>query len=99
MILLSGLLLFITQFFFVLLKAYQQRNVGGLHWESVLPTSLLMATFEFLAVGTLAVNSVEIYHTTKDVIDVGILIAMMGLGGGLGALSGMYLHSKKYTGR
>ena len=78
-ILYAGLAMFI----FVLLKATQQRNVAFLHYGPVLPTSVLMAVTEVFVIASV----VRIGYDPALVLSVGI-------GGGLGAILGMYLHNR-----
>ena len=73
----------LAMFVFVFLKAFQQRNVAFLHYAPVVPTSLLMA-------------GVEIY-VIASVVRLGYdwtLVVSVGLGGGVGALLAMSLHSR-----
>lgn len=73
----------VAMFFFVALKAAQQRNVAFLHYWPVLPTSLLMAITEVYVISV--------------VVKVGydpLVVAAIGTGAGLGAMVAMYLHSR-----
>lgn len=75
-----------ANFAFIFLKAFQQRNVAHLNWFPVLPTSFLMAVAEVVVIGSVA----------KAAIDGSIWgpVVALSLGGGLGCLCSMYVHSR-----
>lgn len=80
-------------FVFVFLKAFQQRNVMGMHYEWIMPISYAMATTEVFVISIVAIKAVN-YTTVVELI---WLAASVGTGGGFGALAGMYLHKKHVT--
>lgn len=72
----------LASFVFVFLKAFQQRNVTGLHYRPVVPISILMAATEVYVIAT--------------VVRVGYdpaLVLGVGCGAGTGAMAAMYLHN------
>lgn len=75
---------------FVFVKAFQQRNVAFLHYKWVMPTSLLMSCTEVVVIGYVAIQAV----TVSSILLLWPLVLAMGIGGGVGALAGMYLHHK-----
>ena len=79
------IILFITTFLAVALKAFQQLNVVGGHYSLIFPVSFLMAAMEVVIVLTLI--KTPSYWA----------ILPMGLGGSLGAMLSMYLH-RRYVG-
>lgn len=80
------LVLFAAQFVFVGLKSVQQLNVTGGHYWWVPPTSMAMATCEVLVVWRIA--------QAGQASDLWSAIAVLGMAGGLGAIVGMFVHSK-----
>lgn len=78
----SFVLLLSANFVLVFFKAVQQRNVVGDYYLWVVPTSFAMAYSEVAII----LNIVEIQSYWAGL--------PMGLGGGTGALLGMYLHRK-----
>ncbi len=71
---------------YVLLRAFQQRNVAFLNYSWVIPTSYLMAVVDVFIVAFIA-------HSGWSV---GI-VAANGTGATLGCLSAMWLHKKWVT--
>jgi len=76
------ILSFFANFVFIFLKAFQQLNVMHSKYLWVVPLSLCMATAELFVI--------------VKVIEVGFgwIVVPVGLGGGLGAMLGMYLHQR-----
>lgn len=74
------LLAFASAFLFVLLKSFQQLNVSSGQYLWVLPTSLLMAVCEVYVTWQAATRGW------------GWIVFPIGLGSGLGAMTGMWLH-------
>ncbi len=70
-------------FVYVLLRAFQQRNVAFLNYGWVIPTSYLMAVIDVFIVAFIA-------HAGWSL---GIVVAN-GTGASLGALSAMWLHKR-----
>ena len=83
----------VAYFFFVFLKAFQQRNVMGLHYNFILPISYLMAATEVFVISIVAIKAVN-YESTHELL---ALAFSVGTGGGLGALAGMYIHNRHVT--
>jgi hypothetical protein len=79
------LLLAASQFTFVFLKAFQQRNVAFDNFIAVIPVSVLMAAIEVFVVVKVASTG---WHP-------GIVLAI-GLSAGVGAVSAMLLHRKMF---
>lgn len=75
--------LFLASFVFIFLKAFQQRNVAFDHSKWVLPTSLGMAFVEVFVVAAIAREGFGL-----------MLVGVVGLGSGLGALAAMYVHKR-----
>lgn len=81
---------FVANFVFVFFKAFQQRNVAFMHYKWVMPISLLMAFTELYVISAVALRVINADHY----LDMWPLILAVALGGGLGALSSMYLHNR-----
>lgn len=73
---------------FVFLKAFQQRNVAFGNYFWVMPTSMAMAATEVLVVASVARFGWDFR-----------LVAAIGLGAGLGAITAMYLHERFVRGK
>lgn len=73
----------LAMFVYVFLKAFQQRNVVGLHYAPILPISWFMAAAEIYLIAV--------------VVRVGfdpLLVFAVGTGSGLGAMVAMAVHSR-----
>ena len=84
------LIIFGTNFLFVFIKAFQQRNVTWMKYRPVLPSSFSMT-----------VTQVYIWHTVSvrtmagaSFIELWPLIITMTIAAWLGTISGMYLHDR-----
>lgn len=77
------LLLFFASYVFIFVKAFQQRNVMGLHYPWVLPSSIVMAFVEVYVIAMVAAKGYGL-----------AIVLSVGLGAGLGALSSMWIHQK-----
>ena len=77
------IVIFVCNFFFILLKSFQQQNVIFRKRLWVIPTSYLMAFMETYVIAYVAITGFSL-HT----------VIAIGTGSGLGCLSGMYLHLK-----
>jgi hypothetical protein len=77
---LQALMLFLANFIFIGLKAWQQRNVAFLKYGSVFVVSNLMAVVEVFVIFYVAKIGPS-FHT----------ILPIGIGGALGCLTAMYL--------
>lgn len=76
----AGIKIFAASFVLIFLKAFQQQSVVGGYYAWVTPVSMMMA----LAECTIIVEVASIQTLWAAV--------PMGLGGGLGAMLGMYIH-------
>ena len=74
---------FVANFAFIFLKAFQQRNVIHNNYGWVIVTSLSMALFEVYVVASIAKHGVDLW-----------LVLALGLGGGTGCLAAMLLHNR-----
>ena len=75
-------------FIFVFFKAFQQRNVMGLHYKWILPISYLMSAAELFVIAMVARQAVQGWAYVLP------MIAGVGTGGGTGAILSMWLHHK-----
>ena len=76
---------FLASFLFIFLRAFQQKNVQHNNYWLVIPTSFLMALCEVYVIANIA----------KQGYGMGIVFAI-GLGGGLGCISSMWVHNHLY---
>jgi hypothetical protein len=76
------LMAFLASFCFVCLKAFQQLSVSGKHYKLIVPVSLMMASLEVWTVTVISKHGF------------GLLVLCIGLGAGLGAMLGMYIHDR-----
>lgn len=75
--------IFLANFGFIFLKAFQQLNVTKGHYGWVLPTSMTMALAEVFVIFSVASEG----FTPTTVLS-------CGLGGGLGAMLSMFIHKR-----
>ena len=84
--------LFLANFIYIALKAFQQKNVMHDQYKLMVPTSCSMAICEFFITGTIATIAISgngFIHTAVNVLSIG-------LGGGLGSvLATLYHHRIK----
>lgn len=73
---------FLVSCLYIFVKAFQQQNVTHLEYKWVLPTSMVMASCEVTMIGLVAWN--QTYW----------MILPIGLGGGIGCMTSMYIHNK-----
>lgn len=85
---LTWLSMFVAQYIFVALKAFQQRNVAFNNYATVVPISVLMSASEVYVIAQVA-------HLGLQPATI-VAILATGLGGGLGALSAMRLHNAMF---
>lgn len=83
----STFLLFVANFVFIFLKAFQQRNVTSMHYLPVIPTSFLMALTEVYVVATIAIQAMTSQLGVEEIVAIA-------LGGGLGCMASMWCHNK-----
>ena len=76
---------FIASFAFIFLRAFQQRNVAFDNYVWIVPTSLLMASTEFVVISNIAQQ--QGYYNIW-------LVATTGMGGGGGSLLAAIIHKK-----
>lgn len=79
------LLAFLSSFFYIGLKSWQQGNIAERKYWWILPTSLCMALLEIYTVSLMSKQGL------------GILVLVIGTGGGLGSICATYLHHKLLT--
>lgn len=77
----------VAQFFFVFLKAFQQRNVAWASFPWIPPTSYAIAGFEVMVIWNIAQSGLGWNQYW-------ILVFAMGTGGLSGALLATYLHKR-----
>lgn len=73
----------LAMFLFVGLKAFQQRNVGGLHYWPIVPISVLMVASEAYVIVAIASRGWDL-----------VFILVVGSAAGLGSIIAMYLHTR-----
>ncbi len=79
--------LFAANLVFIFLKAYQQRNVAGLHYWPVIPVSLLLAATEVYMIVVVAGLGIDGNLEWDHIL-------ALALGGGIGCCISMYAHDK-----
>lgn len=86
----SELIAGVSYFVFVFFKALQQRNVAFMHYKYVMPVSYCMSTTELLVISVVALKAVS----AESPLDMLPMVLTVGTGGGLGAITAMYLHNR-----
>lgn len=76
-------IMFGASYVYVFLRAMQQRNVAFDNYGWVLPVSVCMASVDVFVIATIASNGFHIW-----------IVAMNGIGGGLGSICAMYIHRR-----
>lgn len=79
----------VAYFVYVFFKAFQQKNVAFNHYKWVMPISYGMAFMEVLVISLVAFQASK--GITPDLIWFAVAI---GSGGGLGALTAMWIHNR-----
>lgn len=79
----------VAYFVYVFFKAFQQKNVAFDHYKWVMPISYGMAFMEVLVISLVAFQASK--GITPDLIWFAVAI---GSGGGLGALTAMWIHNR-----
>lgn len=79
----------VAYFVYVFFKAFQQKNVAFDHYKWVMPISYGMAFMEVLVISLVAFQASK--GITPDLIWFAVAI---GTGGGLGALTAMWIHNR-----
>jgi FtsH-binding integral membrane protein len=82
--------LFIANFAYIFLKAFQQKNIQHDNYPLIMPTSLGMACCEYFIMGTIALVAVGGHSLAQTVLN----IAAIGTGAGLGAMCAMYKYNQ-----
>lgn len=90
----SYVILSVTNFLYIFLKAFQQRNVAFLHYGWAALTNFLLVLTEVVIIGNIA--SVFI---GGDLYSIMYSVLALGIGGGSGCIMSMYIHSKYLTRR
>ncbi len=83
--------LFATNFLYIALKAFQQKNVMHDKYMAMIPTSCAMAVCEYFITGTIATIAVV---NSNTFVETAINVASIGLGGGLGSVLATYQHNR-----
>jgi hypothetical protein len=76
------LLAFLSSFFYIGLKSWQQGNISERKYCWILPTSLCMAVLEVYTVSLMSKQGL------------GVLVFVIGTGGGLGSICATYIHNR-----
>ncbi|KKK82291.1 hypothetical protein LCGC14_2804860 [marine sediment metagenome] len=90
----------LSWFIFVFVKAFQQRNVNFLNYWWVPPFSYLMAITQVLVIGVVSVraNKGAALDSPNEIwlffLDVWPLVFVIGTAGWLGSTLAMFLHNK-----
>lgn len=77
--------LFVASYVNIFLRAFQQRNVAYNHYLAVMPISLCMAAVEVFTIAVVAASGFDLSY-----------VISVGLGGGLGCISSMYVHNRMF---
>ncbi len=94
------LIVFVSWFIFVFVKAFQQRNVNFLNYVWVPPFSYLMAATQVFVIGVVSVKtnngaSFESPHETwLFFLNMWPIVFTVGTAGWLGSILAMYLHNR-----
>ncbi len=84
------LIIFVTNFLFVFIKAFQQRNVTWLKYRPVLPSSFSMTVTQVYIWHAVSVRTIA----GASFLEMWPLIITMTIAAWLGTISGMYLHDR-----
>lgn len=87
---LGPLILLASNFVYIFLKAYQQKNVMHSDYMAMVPTSFAMAFTEYMTVGIVAASFIQ-----DGVIGAALSILALGIGGASGGCLGVYLNDKR----
>jgi len=79
----------IAYFVFVFFKAFQVRNVAGLHYKPILPISYALAGTEVFVYALITFSVIKAGGLSWDLL---WYVFAVGTGGGLGSMCGMKLH-------
>ena len=79
------ILMFLANFVFIFLKAFQQRNIGGAHYAAIIPTSGMLALTEVYIIAQIAMRGFELP-----------VVLALGLAGGLGSLAAVWAHLRLF---
>ena len=94
------IVVFLSWFIFVFVKAFQQRNVNFLNYWWVPPFSYLMAITQVFVIGVVSVKanngaSLETPHEMwLFILSVWPIVLVIGTAGWLGSTLAMYLHNR-----
>ena len=78
---------------FVFFKAFQQRNVMGMHYKLTIAVSYFMAMTEVFVLSIVAVSAVEAVKT-GDITRMAAIAVALGTFGAIGAVTGMWTHHR-----
>ena len=65
----------------------------GLHYQLIMPISYAMAATEVFVISVVAIKATQY----EEIAELVFLALVVGTGGGLGALAGMYIHNNHVT--
>jgi len=84
------LIIFATNFAYIFLKAFQQRNVTWMKYSPIMPTSLSMAITQVYIWRVVALRT----NAGDSFLQMWPIILALALAGWLGCISAMYLHKR-----
>ena len=84
------LIIFGTNFIYIFVKAFQQRNVTWLKYSPVFPTSLSMAVTQVYIWRVVAMRT----NAGDSFLQMWPIILVLAFAGGFGCISAMYLHKR-----
>ena len=84
------IIIFLANFLFVAVKAFQQRNVTWLKYSPVLPTSISMAITQVYIWRVVALRT----NAGDSFLQMWPIIGALALSAWLGCISAMYLHER-----
>lgn len=81
-----------ANFCYIFLKAWQQRNVAHLHYGWAMATNFFLVLTEVFVMGSIALAAMA-----GSLGALFFVVIAMSVGGGVGCISSMYIHSKYLT--
>lgn len=83
----------VVYFWAVFAKAFQQRNVAFVNYKMIMPISYVLAAADVTVFALITWTAME----TDNIIGMIWMAVAVGTGGGIGALSAMWIHHKWFT--
>lgn len=77
----------------VFAKAMQQRNIAFMNYKLILPMSYLLSATDVIVWGMVALEAMH----QGSIFGMWLMAIAVGTGGGLGAMSAMYIHHRFFT--